>query len=103
MAIRRQYNRQYGRHEFEIEPALIPATPQVVTADDVHLLDLQLVTNVSATVNVTDGNGVAIIPTNKSLTAGDTLILEFNGRLCPGGISWTCSNGAAVVGYARWW
>lgn len=103
--IRRFFNPAQSRWEFETVPEVVPGANEQLESRDCHLLEIHLNNNDSSNshnVTMVDGNGVAIVPTSLSIDASSEYIQEFTGRLCPGGINWVSSDGASIVGYARW-
>lgn len=103
--IRRFFNPLQLRYEFETVPEVIPTANEQLESRDCHILEIHLNNNdqnAAHTVTMVDGSGIAIVPTALSVTKNGEYIQEFSGRLCPGGINWLSSDGASIVGYARW-
>ena|ERR1051326_4255987 len=90
--------------EWETVPATIPQAGEDVYVGDTHVIEIHLVNDTAsaASVTITDKQGtpVPVIPT-LSIAAHTDQIWELTGRLCKGGIHWSCTADATVVGYMR--
>jgi hypothetical protein len=103
--IKRFFNPMFQRWEFETVPEVIPESTEQLEFRDCHVLEIHLNNNDGSnthSVTIVDENGLSVVPTALPLGPKTEYIQEFTGRLCPGGVSWSSSDGVSIVGYMRW-
>ncbi len=88
----------------EILPKVIPTVQEDVLVSNFHVTELVLTNDGSGPAHVTvsdkQASPLALVSGKAALQSGSTVIFEFGGRLCPGGVSWV-SDAAGVVGSIR--
>lgn len=93
-----------NRQEWETVPAFIPsAEAQVVFAETVHLLAIELTNKSDSAVSVVikDKQAVPLEIIDTVLDPKTPYPVKFSGRLCSGGLTWQATVAESVVGYVR--
>ncbi len=94
---------RFTARDVDTDPALIPATPTTLFSFTVYVEEITL-SNKSASVvtcTIQDRQGTPRELFAGSIGANTLYTMRFNGRKMPSGITWSCTDGAAVVGYIQ--
>ncbi len=94
---------RFTARDVDTTPTLIPATPTAVWSFTVYVEELTLTnkTATAVTCTIQDRQSTPRELFRGTIAAGTLYIMAFNGRRMPGGFTWSCSDGAAVVGYIQ--
>ena len=94
----------YTACESEIVPQFIPGTTGHLCDVTVHLTEIVLtnVTGGSVTVTISDQQTVpTAVLSALPIAANSTYEIAFKGRVCPNGVTWSCSAGSSVIAAVR--
>jgi hypothetical protein len=99
---------RYTSRDVDVDPALIPATPTAVWTFTVYVEEMTL-TNASTndvTCTIQDRQSTPRVLFSDTIGGKGTgksshYVMRYNGRKMPGGVTWSCTDGAAVVGYIQ--
>ena len=92
------------RRPWDFHAAYIPVAPEIVFSQDIYLLCISMNNTHSAAITVTVSDRQASplpILGPLSIAAGQTIEVNYSGRLASGGVTWVASVDAKVVGYMR--
>ncbi len=94
----------YLNEKKHLEPDLVPNSLTDVYPGNCYIEEMTFSTAgaTSATVTVQDKQGTPrVVVKDLAVDPGAPVVVRFDGRYCPGGVSWQASVAGAVVGYIR--
>ena len=104
MAVTLKNAYMYHLRPRHFDPKYIPSSLEEVFGSEVYLHEITLTNSTTSAVLVTIQDKQATpLPVLKdvSVPAKGVYVVRFEGRYCPGGLSWQADQASAVVGYIR--
>jgi hypothetical protein len=87
----------------DFDPKYVPDSSEDVFTETVYLTEITLtnVTASSVTIQILDKQAIPLAIVDATLPAKQSYVIRFEGRYCPGGVSWVAGTASALVGYIR--